>query len=71
MSDITNSNPVRKLRGFALLTPEQRKEYSSRGGKNAHASGRAHEFTPEEARVAGSKGGKATQAKKQSRLVGA
>jgi general stress protein YciG len=31
---------------------------ASKGGKAAHAQGRAHEFTPDEARVAGREGGK-------------
>lgn len=44
-------------RGFAAMSPEKRKEISSKGGKAAHAKGAAHVFTPEEARIAGSKGG--------------
>ena len=47
-----------KKRGFALLTPEKRREIASRGGKASHAKGTAHEFTSEEAKVEGSKGGK-------------
>ncbi len=43
--------------GFAALSPEERRRLASKGGKRAHASGQAHEFTPEEARSAGSKGG--------------
>ncbi len=39
-------------RGFAALSPEQRQRMSSRGGKAAHAQGRAHTFTAEEARAA-------------------
>lgn len=45
--------------GFAALTAEQRAASASRGGKAAHASGRAHEFTSEEAKAAGRKGGAA------------
>lgn len=56
----------KQVRGFALLSPEKRKEISSRGGKSAHALGVAHEFTVEEAIAAGSKGGKATRAKRQA-----
>jgi len=44
-------------RGFAAMSPEQRKEIASQGGKAAHAKGTAHQFTPEEARAAGKKGG--------------
>lgn len=49
----------KKLRGFACLSSEARKEIASKGGKAAHKSGRAHEFTSEEAQIAGSLGGKA------------
>jgi general stress protein YciG len=44
-------------RGFAAMSPEMQREIASRGGKAAHATGVAHEFTPEEARKAGRKGG--------------
>lgn len=44
-------------RGFASLPPEKRSAIASKGGKAAHAQGRAHEFTDEEAREAGRKGG--------------
>lgn len=43
--------------GFAALTPEQRKEISARGGRAAHALGKAHRFSSEEAKEAGRKGG--------------
>lgn len=54
---------VPSKRGFASWTPEMRREVSARGGKAAHASGKAHEFTSEEAREAGRKAGIATHAK--------
>jgi hypothetical protein len=41
-------------RGFASMDPEKQREIASQGGKAAHASGNAHEFTSEEARRAGS-----------------
>jgi general stress protein YciG len=41
-------------RGFASMDPEKQREIASEGGKAAHASGNAHEFTSEEARRAGS-----------------
>lgn len=40
------------VRGFAHLTPEQRREIASQGGRAAHASGNAHQYTPAEARAA-------------------
>ena len=39
------------------MDEEKRRQIASKGGKAAHASGRAHEFTSEEARAAGRKGG--------------
>lgn len=53
--------PVAK-RGFGSMDPDKQAEIARKGGKSAHALGRAHEFTPEEARKAGSKGGKAVSA---------
>lgn len=50
-------------RGFASMDPERQRAIASKGGKAAHQSGNAHEFTPEEARLAGSKGGKAAHQK--------
>jgi len=41
-------------RGFASMDPQKQREIASEGGKAAHASGNAHEFTSEEARRAGS-----------------
>lgn len=57
-------------RGFASMSPEKKREIASKGGKAAHARGRAHRWTSEEAKAAGRKGGsisrrrpkKATQA---------
>jgi len=48
----------KKKRGFAAMDAEKQREIASKGGRAAHESGRAHEFTPEEAREAGKKGGK-------------
>lgn len=45
-------------RGFASMDPHRQREIASKGGKAAHASGRAHEFSPDEAREAGRKGGR-------------
>lgn len=49
-----------KPRGFAAMDPAKQREIASKGGKVAHASGTAHEWTTEEAKAAGSKGGKAS-----------
>lgn len=48
-------------RGFASMNPEQQREIASKGGRAAHQSGNAHEFSSEEAREAGRKGGQASQ----------
>ena len=49
------SAPARAKRGFAVLSPEKKREIASMGGKAAHEHGRAHRFTSEEARAAGKK----------------
>lgn len=58
------SGGEKRPRGFALLSPERRREISSMGGKAGHASGSAHEWTAEEARTNGRKGGLAFHAKR-------
>lgn len=40
-------------RGFASMDPAQQRDIAAEGGRAAHASGHAHEFTSEEAREAG------------------
>lgn len=47
-------------RGFAAMNPERQREIAREGGRAAHQSGNAHEFTSEEAREAGRKGGQAS-----------
>ena len=49
------------------MDPEARREIARKGGKAAHAQGRAHTFTSEEARAAASKGGRAARRNKQSK----
>jgi hypothetical protein len=49
------SGQQRRLRGFAAMSPEKKKEIASMGGRAAHACGRAHQFSSEEARAAGKK----------------
>jgi uncharacterized protein len=46
-------------RGFASMDAGRQREIASKGGKAAHESGRAHEFSSDEARIAGRKGGEA------------
>jgi hypothetical protein len=48
-------------RGFAGMDDDKQREIASEGGRAAHESGNAHEFTSEEAREAGSKGGQSRQ----------
>jgi uncharacterized protein len=55
----TNSDRPKSNRGFASMDLGKQREIASKGGKAAHAQGRAHEFTADEARVAGRKGGEA------------
>jgi hypothetical protein len=60
MQDITpisTTTPTeqRRPRGFAAMSPEKKREIASLGGRAAHASGRAHQFSSEEARAAGKK----------------
>jgi hypothetical protein len=45
-------------RGFAALTPEQRKEMASYAGKRAHQMGVAHQWTAKEAAHASKRGWK-------------
>lgn len=45
--------PKKSLRGFASMDPLRVREIASMGGRAAHMSGNAHEFTSEEAREAG------------------
>ncbi|MBG9387017.1 KGG domain-containing protein [Caenimonas aquaedulcis] len=54
---ITTAAPQeqRRPRGFAAMSPEKKREIASLGGRAAHASGRAHQFSSEEARAAGKK----------------
>ena len=52
MNDTTDSSAPRP-RGFANLTPEQRRALGSKGGRTAHERGTANKFTPETASVAG------------------
>ena len=48
-------------RGFASMEREKQRQIASKGGRAAHESGTAHEWTSDEAREAGRKGGVATR----------
>lgn len=52
-------------RGFASMDEERQREIASEGGRAAHASGHAHQFTSDEARRAGQKGGEAVSANRE------
>ena len=56
-ADNRSQRPPLSRRGFASMDPERQREIASRGGKAAHASGNAHQFSATEAREAGRKGG--------------
>jgi general stress protein YciG len=49
------SRPRKSLRGFAAMDAQRQREIASLGGRAAHQSGHAHEFTSDEARAAGRK----------------
>jgi len=63
MAKTSKVSSQKRKRGFAAMTPEQRKAIASKGGKAAQAKGTGHRFDHEEAVAAGSKGGKVSQAK--------
>lgn len=53
---------IKKKRGFASMSVQDRKRLASLGGKAAQARGTGHRFTTEEASAAGKIGGKAAHA---------
>ncbi|HEY6462330.1 MAG TPA: KGG domain-containing protein [Polyangiaceae bacterium] len=59
MTTQNGSEHTKSSRGFASMDLTKQREIASKGGKAAHAQGRAHEFTADEARNAGRKGGEA------------
>lgn len=59
MTQEQDQRPGRAGRGFAGMDPQRRQEIAREGGRAAHRSGNAHQFTSEEARAAGRKGGRA------------
>lgn len=56
MPNDLNAKP-KSTRGFASMDLDKQRAIASKGGKAAHAEGRAHEFTQDEARAAGRIGG--------------
>ncbi len=54
-------------RGFASMDQEKQREIASKGGRAAHASGNAHEFTSAEAREAGRKGGEVSGSRRSNK----
>jgi hypothetical protein len=59
-----------KPRGFAAMTPEQRRKIASLGGRAAQATGTAHHWTPDEARSAGAKGAASGHRKRRRHETG-
>ena len=57
MTTQISSERPKSNRGFASMDRGKQREIASKGGRAAHAQGRAHEFTADEARTAGRKGG--------------
>jgi hypothetical protein len=56
---LTEAPPPEKKksrRGFAGMSRELHEAIASKGGKSAHAQGKAHRFTEEQARAAGTSG---------------
>lgn len=47
----------KQRRGFAAMDEARRREIAQAGGRAAHQSGNAHQFTRQEAQAAGRKGG--------------
>jgi len=57
MTTQNGSERPKSNRGFASMDTSKQREIASKGGRAAHAQGRAHEFSADEARTAGRKGG--------------
>jgi hypothetical protein len=52
------------------MTPEKQRQIASKGGREAHRQGTAHEFSSEEARAAGRLSRKITSANRRRVAVG-
>jgi general stress protein YciG len=64
-NDKSETPAPKRARGFAGMDPSKQRAISSRGGKAAHAKGKAHEFSTEEAREAGRRGGLITSSDRE------
>jgi|GEM_PF-385738 len=62
---IEQASVSQQRKGFAGMDRETQRAISSKGGKAAHAKGKAHEFTADEARQAGRKGGQSVSNNKE------
>ncbi|QZN79933.1 general stress protein [Stenotrophomonas sp. DR822] len=62
---MTHSRNGNSNRGFASMDEDKQRAIAAKGGRAAHASGNAHQFSPAEARVAGRKGGEAISQDRQ------
>lgn len=56
-----NKKKGKSKRGFASMSKEEVARIASKGGRAAHRSGHAHEFTSSEAKAAGRIGGQSRQ----------
>jgi hypothetical protein len=56
---------AKQKRGFALLSPEQRKILAARGGKTSHSNGTAYKWTSVQASDAARKSAKARRRRKR------
>src|SRR6266568_2226100 len=59
--------PVKKLRGFASMSPEKRRAIASLGGRRASELGTGHRWNSQTAAIAGHKGGSAPHTRRPGR----
>ncbi len=62
----TNQPTKTRRYHFDQLSPEKKFEIAQKGGRSAHAQGKAHKWTSKEASAAGKKGGKAQRRSRTS-----
>lgn len=66
MGEAVTEQPTPKPRGFARLSPEQRREMAKLGGRSIPAEHRSFSRNPELAKAAGAKGGGKVPAAKRT-----
>jgi general stress protein YciG len=66
--DVQEVSVAKEDRGFASMDRVKQREIASKGGKAAHQTGTAHEWTSEEAREAGRKGGMASHRRRKQMM---